>query len=260
MCNRARSTASRNLIGLADDYIYMTPIKDDLPALSAKMETWTPQEILAWACDTYGEKLTLATAFGAEGCAMIAMLADISKDIYLFNLETGYQFEETLETRDRLIEKYGIPIHLVSAKQSVDAMEAEHGGPIYGSNPDLCCHIRKIMPLKETLAGFDAWITAIRREQSPTRKNASIVGWDPKFELVKVNPLANWTKYQLWKYIDDNDVPYNPLHNLGYPSIGCRPCTQSVNDGDDERAGRWAGTAKTECGLHLWTAPPPALK
>jgi phosphoadenosine phosphosulfate reductase len=229
----------------------MKPTADDLPRLSAMMETWTPQEILRWAWDTYGEKLTMATAFGAEGCAIIAMLSEITKDIYLFNLDTGYQFPETLETRAKLMDKYGIPVHLVSSPQSTAEMEAEHGGPIYGSNPDLCCNIRKVLPLKETLVGFGAWISAIRRDQSIIRSNAPIVGWDRKFELVKINPLANWTKSTVWNYILDNDVPYNPLHDQGFPSIGCWPCTRAVGAGEDDRAGRWAGTGKKECGLHI---------
>lgn len=229
----------------------MIPALEQLPALSQAMEDKTPQEVLRWAWDTYGDKLTMATAFGAEGCAIIAMLSEITHDAYLFNLDTGYQFPETLETRQRLMDKYGIPIHLVSSTQSVSEMEAEHGGPIYGSNPDLCCHIRKVVPLENALTGYDAWISAIRRDQAPTRAHAPIIGLDRKFRLVKINPLANWTKRDVWEYILKNDVPYNPMHDRGYPSIGCRPCTQAVGAGEDDRAGRWAGTAKKECGLHL---------
>jgi phosphoadenosine phosphosulfate reductase len=169
----------------------------------------------------------------------------------LFNLDTGYQFPETLETRRRLIEKYGLPIHLVRPSQSVAEMEAAQGGPIYGTNPDLCCHIRKVVPLEQVVKGFESWISAIRRDQSPARAHAPIVGWDRKFSLVKINPLANWTKRDVWDYILKNDVPYNPLHDQGYPSIGCRPCTRAVGAGDDDRAGRWSGSAKKECGLHL---------
>lgn len=215
------------------------------------MENKTPQAILEWACSTYGKKLAMATAFGAEGCAVIAMLSEISAETYLFNLETGYQFPETLETRQRLIDKYGLPIHFVRAEQSVEQMEAEYGGPLYGKNPDLCCHIRKVVPLQKAVAGYNAWISAIRREQSPARAIAPIVGWDSKFGLVKVNPLANWTKRDVWDYILANDVPYNPLHDQGYPSIGCWPCTRAVGAGASDRDGRWAGTAKKECGLHL---------
>ena len=229
----------------------MKPTQADLPALSDAMEHQTPQQILRWAWDTYGPKLTMATAFGAEGCAIIAMLSEITRDVYLFNLDTGYQFPETLDTRRRLMDKYGIPIHLVRAAQSVDDMEAEHGGALYRTNPDLCCHMRKVVPLESAVQGYEAWVSAIRRDQAPTRRHAPLVGWDKKFALVKVNPLANWTKRDVWDYILQNDVPYNPLHDQGYPSIGCWPCTQAVGAGEDDRAGRWAGQAKKECGLHV---------
>ncbi|MGO8670904.1 MAG: phosphoadenylyl-sulfate reductase [Capsulimonadaceae bacterium] len=229
----------------------MQPEIDLLPELSRTMESWTPQEILRWAWDTYGTKLTMATAFGAEGCAIVSMLAGIAPGMYIFNLDTGYQFPETLETRDRLMEKYGITIDLVRPEQSVNAMESQFGGAIYGTDPDRCCHIRKVVPLTSTLRDYDAWITAIRRDQSPTRRNAPIVGWDKKFGLAKVNPLATWTKTDLWTYILDNDVPYNPLHDRGYPSIGCWPCTRAVQAAENERDGRWSGSIKTECGLHV---------
>jgi phosphoadenosine phosphosulfate reductase len=229
----------------------MMPPLEQLPALSLAMENKTPQEVLRWAWETYGPKLTMATAFGAEGCAIIAMLSEVAPETYLFNLDTGYQFPETLETRQRLIDKYGIPIHLVRSEQSVADMEAVHDGPIYGTHPDLCCHIRKVVPLENALHGYNAWVSAIRRDQAPTRAHAPIIGWDKKFNLVKINPLANWTKRDVWDYILKNDVPYNPLHDQGYPSIGCLPCTQAVGAGQGEREGRWAGMAKKECGLHL---------
>lgn len=230
-----------------------------LPALTQEMEGQSPQAILQWAWDTYGSELTMATAFGAEGCAIIAMLSEITKDAHIFNLDTGYQFPETLETRQRLIDKYGIAIDLVKAEQTVPEMEASHGGPIYGSNPDLCCHIRKVVPLEKTIAGYEAWISAIRRDQAPTRRHTAIVGWDRKFELVKINPLANWTKKDVWDYILKNDVPYNPLHDQGFPSIGCWPCTQAIGSGEDERAGRWAGQTKKECGLHVLNNTPTTV-
>lgn len=228
----------------------MKPTEDDLSGISAEMEQKTPQEILRWAWDTYGSTLTMATAFGAEGCVIIAMLSEITKDVHVFNLDTGYQFPETLETRERLISKYGIPIRLVASQQSVIDMENQYGGPIYGTNPDICCNIRKVVPLREAVTGYAAWITAIRREQTADRSTQPIVGWDSKFGLVKINPLANWTKTDVWKFILDNDVPYNPLHDNGFPSIGCWPCTRSIGAGEDERAGRWSGKTKTECGLH----------
>ena len=233
----------------------MKPHPDELTLISDTMETRTPQQILAWAWETYGDKLTMATAFGAEGCAIIAMLSEITRDIYLFNLDTGYQFQETLDTRQRLIDKYGIPVHLVGSSQSVTEMETEYGGPIYGTNSDLCCHIRKVVPLQSALVGYEAWISAIRRDQSPTRAHAPIVSVDRKNGLVKVNPLVNWTKSDVWNFILANDVPYNPLHNSGYPSIGCWPCTRAVGAGEDDRSGRWAGKDKTECGIHVDNEP-----
>jgi phosphoadenosine phosphosulfate reductase len=227
------------------------PTIEDLPRLGAEFETKTPQEILHWTAETYGDKLCMATAFGAEGCVMLAMLAEIPNQAYVFNLETGYQFQETLELRDRIEAKYGIDVHYVRSEESVAVMEARFGAPIYATDPNQCCNIRKIVPLRKVVPGYDAWISAIRRDQAATRSTAPIVGWDDKFKLVKVNPLANWSKADVWNYIVKNDVPYNPLHDQGYPSIGCWPCTQAVGVGGDDRDGRWAGTVKKECGLHV---------
>jgi phosphoadenosine phosphosulfate reductase len=228
----------------------IAPAAIDLQAVSNSLEEASPQEILHWAVGAYGRKLTMATAFGAEGCVLLAMLAEIDPGVPVFNLETGYQFPETLELRGRIKDKYGIEVALVQPEESVANMEARLGGPIYGTRPDECCRIRKVEPLKKVVVGYDAWISAIRRDQTPDRAKAGIVEWDPKFSLVKVNPLANWTKRDVWKYILDNDVPYNPLHDRGYPSIGCWPCTRAVGQSQDDRDGRWAGLAKVECGLH----------
>ena len=229
----------------------MKPLLDVLPDVSKEMEARGPIEVLTWACDTYGDKLAMATAFGAEGCALISMLSQINNRVFLFNIDTGYQFPETLQLRDRLMDKYGVQVHLVGPEESTDQLEARHGGALYNTNPDLCCYLRKIVPLRNVISGYDAWISAIRREQTANRAVAPIVGWDAKFGLVKVNPLANWSRREVWDYIVKNNVPYNPLHDQGYPSIGCLPCTRAVGVGDDERAGRWAGFAKKECGLHV---------
>ena len=225
---------------------------EELHALSLTFEDKSPQDILRWAVNQYGSRLTMATAFGAEGCVLLAMLADIpgAQEARIFNLETGYQFPETLELRERIRERYGITVEYVSAYETVEEMERRLGGPIYGTNPDECCRIRKIEPLKNALVGYDAWISAIRRDQTPDRALADIFEWDKKFNLVKVNPLANWTKRDVWDYIVRNDVPYNPLHDQGYPSIGCRHCTRAVAVGGNDRDGRWTNFAKTECGLH----------
>jgi phosphoadenosine phosphosulfate reductase len=210
-----------------------------------------PQAVLRWAVDTFYPRLTMATAFGAEGCCLIHLLAEIEPRVRIFNLETGYQFAETLELRERIKERYRIEVEYIRPEQSVAEYEAEHGGPLYRLRPDQCCHDRKIVPLRQAVLGYDAWVSAIRRDQTAHRAAAGVVQWDAKFGLVKVNPLLTWTRRDVWQFIVDHDVPYNPLHDRGYPSIGCRPCTEAVGEGGDERAGRWAGTAKKECGLHV---------
>ncbi len=223
----------------------------DLAEVNAQLDGLHPREILRWAVEMYQPKLTMATAFGPEGCAILHMLGEIDPSVRVFNLDTGYQFDETLRLRDRIAERYGIEVELVRADQTVAEYEAANGGPVYPTEPDRCCHDRKIVPLKRAVVGYDAWISSIRADQSAHRAKAGIVGWDKKFDLVKVNPLLRWTHRDVWAFVVANDVPYNPLHDQGYPSIGCWPCTRAVAPGEaDERAGRWAGQAKTECGLH----------
>jgi phosphoadenosine phosphosulfate reductase len=218
---------------------------------SAKLASATPQEVLLWAVETFYPKLTMATAFGAEGCCIIHMLAQIEPRVRIFNLETGYQFAETLDVRERIKARYGIEVEYIYPEMTVAEYEAEHGGPLYRIRPDQCCHDRKVLPLRTAVAGYEAWISAIRKDQTAHRAVAGVVQWDRKFGLVKVNPLLSWTKSDVWRFILANEIPYNPLHDHGYPSIGCWPCTAPVGDGADERAGRWAGTGKKECGLHV---------
>jgi phosphoadenosine phosphosulfate reductase len=223
----------------------------DLQVASQRLESASPEEIIAWGVDRYAPYLTMATAFGPEGCVILSMLARIAPDTYVFNLETGYQFQETLDLRDRLAETYGIEVDLLQPELSVAEYEAVNGGPLYRTNPNQCCFDRKIKTLQRASEVMHAWMSGIRRDQSPDRAQASIVGWDKKFGLVKISPLANWTKNDVWKRIVDENIPYNPLHDKGYPSIGCWPCTRAVEAGEtDERAGRWSGMRKTECGLH----------
>ncbi len=223
---------------------------DDLSRVNELLTRATPREVLEWAVERFFPRLTMATAFGAEGCVLIHLLAEIEPRVRVFNLDTGYQFAETLELRDRIATRYGIEVELIGAESSVAEYEEGHGGPLYVSNPDQCCYDRKIVPLRRALVGHDAWITAIRADQSPHRASAQVVGSDPKFGLVKINPLLTWTRRDVWAFIVTHGVPYNPLHDQGYASIGCWPCTRPVGAAEDERAGRWVGQAKTECGLH----------
>ncbi|MBC8875937.1 MAG: phosphoadenylyl-sulfate reductase [Planctomycetes bacterium] len=222
----------------------------ELDERSQAFESSSPPEILRWAVDRFAPCFTMATAFGPEGMTIIHMLAEIAPDTPIFNLDTGYQFDETLELRERVKKRYGIAVEMKRPELSVEQYEALHGGPLYETNPTQCCFDRKIKVLNEAIRGMHAWASGIRRDQSPDRTKAPIVGWDKKFNLVKVSPLANWTKKEIWQMIADCDIPYNPLHDQGYTSVGCRPCTRAVLFGEDERAGRWSGSAKTECGLH----------
>ena len=218
---------------------------------SARLESATPEEIIAWAAQRFGDGLTMATAFGPEGCLILSMLSQIAPKTYVFNLDTGYQFQATLDLREKIMERYGLEIELLQPELTVPEYEAKHKGPLYKVNPNQCCFDRKIKLLHQGLAGRTAWMSGIRRDQSADRAQTPIVGWDRKFNLVKVSPLANATKQEVWSRVVKENVPYNPMHDQGYPSIGCWPCTQAVvADETDERAGRWSGTGKTECGLH----------
>lgn len=228
----------------------------DLAAESQRLESATPDEILAWAHERYAPGLAMGTAFGPEGCLLLSLLPKLAPTTYVFNLDTGYQFQQTLDLKDRIVEKYGIEIDMLQPELSVPDYEALHGGPLYKTDPDRCCHDRKIKVLQRAAVGRTAWMSGIRRDQSAVRAKQPIVAWDRKFHLVKISPLANATKQGIWTRLLKEGVPYNPLHDEGYPSIGCWPCTQAVTPGangaeeGDERAGRWAGKAKTECGLH----------
>src|SRR5437588_6126491 len=191
---------------------------EEMSLASAKLDGQTPQAILRWAVQAFHPRLTMATAFGAEGCCLIHMLAEIEPRVRIFNLETGYQFAETLELRERIRKRYGIEVEYIRPDTTVEEYEAEHGGPLYRHRPDQCCHDRKMVPLRRAVVGYDAWISAIRRDQTADRARADVVQWDAKFDLVKINPLLGWTHKDVWDFIHQHDVPYNPLHDRGYPS------------------------------------------
>jgi phosphoadenosine phosphosulfate reductase len=208
--------------------------------------------ILRWAVERYFPKITLACSFGAEDVVLFDMISRVNKKVRVFYLDTQLHFKETLETRDRLVERYGITPVAMKPKLTAEQQVEEHGEALWERNPTLCCNLRKVEPLTRALGEQDAWITGIRRQQAPTRANTALVENDEKFGLVKINPLAHWRDEDVWDYIREHDVPYNPLHDQDYPSIGCNTsvCTRPVKPGEDPRSGRWAGFAKTECGLH----------
>ncbi len=214
-----------------------------------EFENASPETVIRWAVDTF-PNITFACSFGAEDVVLVDMLQKISPNTDIFYLDTDFHFKETYETRDRMAEKYGLSFVQVKPMLTPEEQAAEHGPELWSRDPNACCNIRKVEPLTRILGKYDAWITGIRRDQAPTRANAKKVEYDTKFGLVKFNPLAAWTSDDVWNYIRENGVIYNPLHDRNYPSIGCEYCTRPVMPGEDPRAGRWSGTDKTECGLH----------
>jgi len=181
---------------------------------------------------------------------LIDMVAHITKGARIFYIDTDLLFPEIYELRDQLEARYDIRFERVATSLSLDAQAAALGERLWEREPDRCCQLRKVEPLRAVLTGLRAWITAIRRDQTPARANAAIVERDQKFHLIKINPLAAWSSKDVWEYIQQHDVPYNPLYDRAYESIGCAPCTRPVQIGEDSRAGRWPSSQKTECGLH----------
>ena len=224
----------------------------ELKAASLSLEGKTPQEILAWSAERYQPGLALACSFGGpSGMALLDMMMKIDRGVEVFYLDTDFLFPETYRLRDVVAEKYNIqPVRYMSLL-TPSQQAAKHGEALWSRDPDACCEIRKVEPNARALQGKRAWISGIRRDQSSTRTDVDIVGWDEKFHLAKINPLASWSESQVWTYIVDNGVPYNELHDRNYPSIGCTHCTKTVMPGDDPRSGRWSGFEKTECGIHV---------
>ena len=225
----------------------------ELKSLSESLEAKQPQDVLAVALKRYASKIVLACSFGAEDVVLVDMIHRVNPSVPLFYLDTDFLFPETHATRDRIIERYQLkPTQVIQVKSLLtpDEQAQRYGEALWSKDPDQCCQLRKVEPLTRILQGYEAWITGIRRDQSPTRANAGLIEWDAKFGVVKVNPLARWTWDDVWTYIKVYEVPYNPLHNRHYPSIGCTYCTKPVMPGQDPRSGRWQGSAKTECGLH----------
>ncbi len=226
-------------------------MQEQIDDLQLAAEAWTPQRALAWAFEKFGGSVAISSAFGAEGMVLIDMASRIRKDFRLFTIDTELLFPETYALIDRIEERYGIEIEKVYSVLSPEEQERSFGSALWGRDPDLCCHVRKVEPLRYKLQDLNAWITSIRRDQTAARSSSRRVEWDSRFGLVKVNPIVDWTAKQVWRYIRDHDVPYNELHDRDYPSIGCTHCTRAVRAGEDARAGRWPGFTKTECGLHV---------
>jgi phosphoadenosine phosphosulfate reductase len=226
----------------------------ELRERSVEMEEWGPDRILAWAVDQ-APRVAFSTGFGAEGCVLVHLIASAGLPIDILTLDTGVLFPETHTLWRALEDKYRIGIRAVRPRQTIDEQAASFGPALWERQPDECCRLRKVEPLRDVLKNVDVWITAIRRDQTPERATSPVAELDDRYGLIKVNPLVRWTMKDVWRFLHANDVPYNSLHDAGYPSIGCWPCTTPVAAGEDPRAGRWRGHQKNECGLHVEVQP-----
>ena len=207
------------------------------------------EEALRWAADNFGGG-RLIVASNMQDAALVDLAARAAPGVDVLFLETGYHFAETIGTRDAVEQVYDVQVVNALPEQTVAEQDAAEGPRLYERDPNRCCFLRKVVPLRNTLARYEAWVTGVRRVEAPTRANTPIVTWDDRNGLVKINPLAAWSDEEMQRYIDDNGVLVNPLVPAGYPSIGCQPCTAKPAPGADPRSGRWAGNTKTECGLH----------
>ncbi|ACL65538.1 Phosphoadenylyl-sulfate reductase (thioredoxin) [Anaeromyxobacter dehalogenans 2CP-1] len=227
------------------------PIAQELAALAARHEGGQPEEILAAAAERFPGRIALACSFGAEDCLLVDAVGRARLPVEIFTIDTGFLFAETYALWGRLEARHGLRIRAV--KGDAPAVVPAGEPPPWERDPDACCDVRKVRPLRAALAALGpsgGWVTGIRRDQTPDRGGARAFEWDPRFGLAKVNPLVAWTSDDVWRRLRRLGVPTNPLHEQGYPSIGCAPCTSPVRPGEDPRAGRWRGREKTECGLH----------
>ncbi|HCU99789.1 MAG: phosphoadenylyl-sulfate reductase [Dehalococcoidia bacterium] len=220
-----------------------------IAALNQRFEVASPEEIVLWAVEEFGDGLSVGASFGGPtGMAILHMAAALKPNVHVFVLDTDYLFEETQETRKRATSVLGLTnVQVYKSKLSHEEQSAEYGAALWMRDPDLCCDVRKVEPNHRALESKSAWIAGLRRDQSDGRSDVPIVGWNDRFGLIKINPLACWTEKQTWDYIVKHDVPYNPLLDQGFVSIGCYNCTVPGKQG---RQGRWEGFEKDECGLH----------
>jgi phosphoadenosine phosphosulfate reductase len=224
-------------------------LTDIVGSAADALEEAPAEEIVRWAIATFGERICVTSSM--KDAVLVDIAAKIRPGIDVLFVDTGYHFAETIGTRDAVEAVYPVNVINVVSPRSVAEQDRDLGPRLHGRNPDLCCHLRKVQPLNRALEPYLAWITGIRREETPERRGARVVEWNSSRRKVKVNPLARWTRAELEAYIDEHGILVNPLQYDGYPSIGCAPCTQRVAPGDDPRSGRWAGTGKTECGINL---------
>lgn len=221
----------------------------DTEDVAARLERSSAGEVLAWAIDRFHPRLYIAASFQKTSSVIAHMATEIEPNTRFFYLDTDLLFPETYETRDRLADRLGIEFQRYRGITLAEQTE-RYGDELWKTDPDTCCGLRKVEPMRMALSSVDCWVSGIRRADGVSRANAPKFLYDRRFDLWKVNPLADWSEQDIWNYIREHDLPYNPLHDRGYPSIGCVPCTTPVEPGSELRAGRWAGTTKRECGLN----------
>ena len=227
------------------------PSEQEIGEWARRFESSDVEELLSWAVERFAPNLVMTSNFGASGIVILDHLARLAPQLPVIYLDTGYQFPETDLLKEQLRARYGLNLIEQRADLSVVEQNRVYGERLYERDPDRCCHLRKVEPLRRALSGAAAWIAALRRDQSSSRAEIAKVEWNAKHSLIKINPLATWTRSDVWNYILRHQLPYNPLHDDGYASIGCQPCTRRVAPGAHERSGRWVGQQKVECGIHL---------
>lgn len=222
----------------------------DFSSLNFEFEKHSLDELLQWSLSVYGDRLAQVTSFGPTGMVILDHLARLSPGIRIVTLDPHFLFDETYTLMEEVQRRYPITLDVRKPSISPQTQVETYGEKLWATDPDRCCYLRKVVPLQQVLQDLDAWLTGLRRDQASTRANLPLIGWDNKYDLVKINPLADWTREQVWKYIVEHKVPYNSLHDQGYASIGCVHCTHPTTQPDDERSGRWKGRQKIECGIH----------
>ena len=223
-----------------------------LPQPELDFEAMSAEEVLRWAYAEFGDRLCLTCSWQKQSSALVHMVSELGLDINVIELDTHLFFRESYETREALVQRYGLKL-LRPDIITVAQQHREEGPNLWERDPDRCCHIRKVEPLLRVLEPYDSWISGIRRDQSPSRADTPKVQWSDRYGVWKIHPLADWDEKRVWSYIQVNEIPYNPLHDVGYRSIGCIPCTRPTRLDEEERAGRWAGSDKLECGIHMET-------
>ncbi len=225
----------------------------DLSALADSFESLAPQDILAWAIPEYSPHIVMSTAFGPGGIVLMHLVKQMGYDIPVFYIDTGLLFPEVHQLRSVLEQTLGIRFERIEPALSLEEQAEQFGEKLWERDADTCCWLRKVLPLQRYLRDKKAWISAIRADQTKNRAKGRVIEWDERFQVVKINPLLKWSEGQIWEYIKRHGLPYNPLHDRGYPSLGCIPCTSPIENGEDMRAGRWRGKTKVECGIHVRT-------